>query len=597
MDYHEPIDLDGLPSDAFDTEDFDLDQPQLVSDFSSWPAESSPAPAGNGEMEYSDPEIEEVWGIQVEEDHESQEEDSENQEEEEDHGSQEEEEYDSDDGNEPFELEDEDAYDLVMEDEAALEGFWADGPGDWHSGADSEEEMSDGQPSPPPRAGHGSLADLLADFQARQGADDDALFVDQGPNFLPPLEDLLSSVRRNHARALDLVSELHSRNLDQVRAHRSALGRAAAGPSRENHRQNQRHNPYGMPQGAGRDRARMNDRRNGHARDELFEVEVQPARAGLHRNRSPPQAQPEVIDLTGEPDSPELVRAIVPPRARASNAPPVAGRNPRRQMSLTQRTPSLSRSDGSILGNQTNVIDLTLDDSPAPPPLPQQLPRRNNPENLAHHHRHHHHQHRRRQPPRAQPVDLDNQGGFGARVAGIFRNLDFIQRLGFGRQHELEVQFIGGRGLNMDNPLAGNIPNLDYRVNGNNAGAAPKPDHVPPPPAREGFSRDTGNADDVAICPSCEQELKYDPDAGNEDVMRPAKKPRTRKDQEEHYFWALKDCGHVYCKDCYENRRVGSKNSAVHFRRDPENARKNLCAVEGCATEANNKSNWVGLFL
>jgi uncharacterized protein YbaR (Trm112 family) len=177
-------------------------------------------------------------------------------------------------------------------------------------------------------------------------------------------------------------------------------------------------------------------------------------------------------------------------------------------------------------------------------------------------------------------------------------SFDLIQRLGFGRPHDVEVQVIGGGRLNMDNPLGGNIPNLDYRVNGN--AGAPKPDHVPPPPAREGFTRDTGNDDDVVVCPSCAQELKYDPDASNDDAMRPMKKPRTRKDHEEHHFWALKDCGHVYCRNCYESRslRKGTaKGSTTHFRRDPDNARKNLCAVEGCPTEANNKSNWVGLFL
>lgn len=55
----------------------------------------------------------------------------------------------------------------------------------------------------------------------------------------------------------------------------------------------------------------------------------------------------------------------------------------------------------------------------------------------------------------------------------------------------------------------------------------------------------------------------------------------------------------VYCKDCYESRGVASKNSAANFRRDTQNPRKKvvLCAVEGCTTEANQKANWVGLFI
>ncbi|KAL2166166.1 hypothetical protein VTG60DRAFT_3172 [Thermothelomyces hinnuleus] len=590
MDRHDPIDLEGLPSDAFDTEDFDDDQPQTVSDRSSSPAESSPVPSDDNEVEYSDPELDEIGGVGDEADHDSQEDDY--------FEVQGEDEDDTDGELSSFDLENDDAYDLVLDGEAALDELWAESARNWGFGGDSEREISDERPSASPSAGH-RFAGLLAEIHARRDAEGDSLFVDRGPNILPPLEELISNVRRNHARALGLASELHSHLFGgQERTSRGLLGGATAGPSRESHRQNHRQSSHRTPQGPSRERARMNDNRHRGLRDELIEVEVQPARASLRRSRSPPRRQPEVIDLTGEPDSPELPRAVVPPRgARASNAP-AAGRNPRRHASLNQRTPSLSRTDSSILGNQTNVIDLTLDDSPAPPPLPQQLPRRNNPDNSPHHrHHHHNHQHRHRHSARAQASDLDNPGGFGARFAGIFRNLDIIHRFGFGRQPEVEVQFIGGRGLNMDNPLGANIPNLDYRVSGSHSGSTPKPDHVPPPPAREGFTRDTGNPDDVIICPSCEQELKYDPDAGNESGVRPAKKPRTRKDQEEHHFWALKDCGHVYCKDCYENRRVGSKNSSVRFRRDPENSRKNLCAVEGCTSEANNKSSWVGLFV
>jgi hypothetical protein len=544
MDYHNPIDLEGLPSDAFDSEDLDLDdQMQAGSDrYSSWPAESSPGPAeaheDEGVEEYSDPEIDDAYG------HQEGEEIYEDEEEDEDEDEDEDQEVDDEHSEHEAEDEDEDAFEYVLDDDEEEEAvvFAGQGEGGWIPEADLEEEMSDHQPSPAP---HG-FADFLADYRAHRNEeeedDDDALFVDQG-DFLPPLEDLLSSVRRNHERALDLVSELHS----EVRN----LGRGSVGPSRENHRQNHRHHPYGMAQNFGRERARMGDyRNNGRVRDELVEVEMQPPRTGMRRNRPSPRAEPEVIDLTEEPDSPEMPRAIVPPRARAPNAPQaqVPGRNPRRHMSLNQRTPSLSRSDGSLLGNQTNVIDLTLDDSPAPPPLPQPLPRRNNPDNSPHH-RHNRHHHRRRPSARIQPIDVENHGGFGSAFAGLFRSrLGLIQRLGFGRAHDVEVQFIGGHGLNMDNPLAGNIPNLDYRVNGNNAAAGqPKPDHVPPPPAREGFTRDTGNADDVVICPSCSQELKYDPDGATDDAMspRPAKKPRTRKDQAEHYFWALKDCGHV----------------------------------------------------
>ncbi|KAK4154920.1 hypothetical protein C8A00DRAFT_13983 [Chaetomidium leptoderma] len=597
MDPHEPIVLDGLPSDAFDT-DFDLDEPHAVGDESSRPAGSSPPPWDAHEEEYDvDYSQQEMEEDHEEYDGEGPDIDSERGE----YG-----EYGEYDG------EDEDAFEYVLDDEDELEEgdiegeFEGDIEGEFEGDIEGEFE---GEFEPEFQAGRHSLVDLLAGDQARRvdgrfsDAPSDSLFVDQNQNLLVPLETLLSNARRNHARALDFVSGFHSevrrghslRPLGQDRASLGSSGRGSVGPSRENQRQNHRHHPYGVPQDLARERRWMADQReyrnNGGDGDELVGMEMQPPQAPMRRNRPSPRDQPEVIDLTGEPDSPDLPRIIVPPRARASNASQIPGRNPRRQLSLNQRTPSLSRSDGSLLGNHSNVIDLTLDDSPgpAPPPLPQQLPRRNHHDNP-----HHHHDHRRRPSARPPTIDFNDQDseGFGARLAG------FVRRF-LGPARDVEVQLIGVHGPNMDNPLAGNIPNLNYRGNGHNAAAPPKPDHVPPVAAREGFTRDTGGADDVVVCPSCDQELKYDPDAANEDAtaQRPVKKPRNKKDQEEHYFWALKDCGHVYCKNCYESRKVGAKNSSAHFRRDPVASRKLLCAVDDCPTEVNNKLNWVGLFV
>ncbi|KAK4139656.1 uncharacterized protein C8A04DRAFT_15645 [Dichotomopilus funicola] len=438
--------------------------------------------------------------------------------------------------------------------------------------------------------------------------DDEPLFVarERRRNAVRPLEELLSNVRRNHERALGIMSELHSHHRDFAQRNASVDNMPREG---QNHR-------------AGRQR-----QHDQVVLDELVEVEMSRAPGPSRQQRNSQREPPVFIDLTEEPDSPEVPRAMPPPRTRGANPsqPPVAGRNPRRQTALNRRTPSFSRSDGSLLGDQTNVIDLTLDDSPAAPaPLPQQLPRRNHPE-IPPHHRHHlrhhqlhghqnnnHNQHsfRNRQQAAAaaaaagrdRDIDAAAAENFGARFAGLIRNIDIFQRLGFGRAiPDVEVQYLGAHqnnngNNNMDNPIAGNLPHLDYRFGGA-GGAAAAPNYEPPPPAREGFTRNTGGGnDEVIICPSCERELKYDPDAGA-DGRRPVKKVKTRKDQEVHHFWALKDCGHVYCKECYENRRVGSKSSAVRFRRDLTHARRNLCAVPDCPTEANNKGNWVGLFL
>ncbi|KAK0703983.1 hypothetical protein B0T26DRAFT_744604 [Lasiosphaeria miniovina] len=143
------------------------------------------------------------------------------------------------------------------------------------------------------------------------------------------------------------------------------------------------------------------------------------------------------------------------------------------------------------------------------------------------------------------------------------------------------------------NPLAANLPNFNYRANGYNI-VNPKPVHVPPPPAREGYSRATGEDLDY-VCPSCDEELKYDPDDEEEP---PLKRARTRKDREEHHFWALKECGHVYCKKCFENRKPTAKKTVqTGFRSSPLHPKKILCAVPDCQTDVSAKPSWVGLFI
>jgi hypothetical protein len=498
---------DPFDFDAFLAHSQPFDQAPSETDYSSWPAESSPAPA---EAHEHDDELAEFFGHEHEDLHETDEsgDDSENNEEVDE---------DLDDVELEFAPEDEDAFEYVFEDELEAGDFEAEDHWDWDS----------------------------------EGSD--SLFVDQNRtvsrninDFSASLEDILSNVRRNHARALDLVSELQLAHAQHPFAHDQAPGnflrRESVGAPRDNQRQNQRHHPYGMPQDRNRALGRMpahEGRRSNLFRDELVEVEMQPPRAISRQNRAPASRQPEIIDLTGEPDSPDEPEVVRQPAARAPSAPQNPGRNPRRNLSSLQRTPSLSRSDGSLLGNNANVIDLTLDDSPAAPPPPLQLPRRNPPD--GHQHRRHGRDHRFPAAP-PQPAGMERPARpalFGGRIASLLRQLTY----GRPNADQMEVQILGAH---MD-PLAGNIPNLDYGGHGHRGGAAPKPQHVPPPAAREGFTRDTGSEDDVIVCPSCEQELKYDPDAADRNSMLPPsnKKARTRKDQEEHYFWALKECGHV----------------------------------------------------
>jgi hypothetical protein len=112
------------------------------------------------------------------------------------------------------------------------------------------------------------------------------------------------------------------------------------------------------------------------------------------------------------------------------------------------------------------------------------------------------------------------------------------------------MQFGFGIGRNFENM------NVDHFQHFNNAQAMPgmmdyqrgafadqKPDHIPPLPAKEGFTR-SPTENDVVICPSCEEELVHKKDTEDPVVKKGGKAP-TRKEREEHPFWVVRECGHV----------------------------------------------------
>ncbi|EQK97887.1 cell cycle control protein [Ophiocordyceps sinensis CO18] len=131
------------------------------------------------------------------------------------------------------------------------------------------------------------------------------------------------------------------------------------------------------------------------------------------------------------------------------------------------------------------------------------------------------------------------------------------------------------------------------------------------PPTRDGFTRDTcsdtcpesKNDDErVVICPACNEELAYDPT----DTSPPGSTAGGRKRKRaagQHHFWALKKCGHVYCADCFENRRpTKAAPAGVGFQsptgKPPVTVPTDLrCAVEGCETKVATKTEWIGIFL
>lgn len=367
------------------------------------------------------------------------------------------------------------------------------------------------------------------------------------------------------------------------------------------------------------------------------------SRQPVHRRNNAEQreAAVDVIDLTQEPDSPILLHNR-PMRLRRTIAhdnnhddqgqqhnpqQQLRPQNPRRQMSQNGRTPSLARSDGSILGQpHPAVIDLTnspdqaarsgnldeLEDLdipanrrlPAPVPAPQQ----NRPRN-------------------------DEYRGISRDILRPLQSFrDLFPRFLAQIQHDAEVEIIGQRYAMNDNPLAGNQPEFNYQANGFGAFAGrqptPKPDFEPPPPARPGFTRNTGIDPEtgelmVIVCASCDNELKYDPEE-EEAGPRPAKRPRNKKDREEHHFWAVKECGHVsrscheghpsrsgtclltffcvkvYCKNCYDNRKKIKSKEYEKFGFQVDTSHKTakiICAVDDCDSDVTATNSWVGIFM
>ncbi|KAI1840890.1 hypothetical protein JX266_012900 [Neoarthrinium moseri] len=356
-----------------------------------------------------------------------------------------------------------------------------------------------------------------------------------------------------------------------------------------------------------RDDMASRPRNGGHAqqRDELVGVELaREGGAGAHRgNLGAPEGrnnqQPFVIDLTGDDDAVEVL----------------GSQNARRQQSQRRETaPRLNRSDSNYIGHQAPVIDISSDSEAEDDVLVQRVNARHPHHHRRHHHHapgpgagagphhhhhHHHHHHRPAAMDRRSPRRLPNINNARA-AAGENRGLlNFVGNVIHGMVNR------GNRGRDDDAPILGGpgggpFPqiHLNYVAHPFHGGAPgpQKPPHVPPPKPREGFTRDTGE-EQVLVCPSCDDELAYDPD-DSDDNGPPTKKPRTKKDKAEHHFWAVKDCGHVFCKKCYDNRKPAAKNPVMTgFKPDPLNHKKMICAVDGCTSDVSNKTAWVGIFL
>lgn len=283
----------------------------------------------------------------------------------------------------------------------------------------------------------------------------------------------------------------------------------------------------------------------------------------------------ELIDLTEEPDSPVQNHSFQNQGIAHQhfNRHPQRPRHHRR-MPQNGQPPSLARSDGSLLGGQRGpaVIDLTNDEPDFQAVVDddddddlfvgqdfddvlEHLPPNDFDDFLRHIP-----PNRRLPDPVPGPPHRDRRRsvefiGFAARhlrnVGGQYLPGLLAALPGIPRGIANEIAIIGrDQGLAMNpNPLADNPPDFNYQANGfGGRPPPPKPEFEAPPPARPGFTRNTGKDPEtgeelVIVCASCDNELKYDEE--EDDGPRPAKRPRNKKDREEHHFWAVKACGHV----------------------------------------------------
>ncbi|KAL4782238.1 hypothetical protein BJX76DRAFT_349536 [Aspergillus varians] len=217
----------------------------------------------------------------------------------------------------------------------------------------------------------------------------------------------------------------------------------------------------------------------------------------------------EVIDLTNEPDSPELSRGRIPESTARQPRPPRFGRE-----------------------IMADVVDLEEGEEPDSPSSPEVQFLSSTV--------------RQPQPPRTQ-----------ARSANFWRMLPLPQlfrttnEAGYRREvpwrgashlsrGELETLWIGDGGGAMD--LAINLDNAEWELLGIPPGRdrsereRPRDSYKPPSPAPEGFTRSIAE-DDIATCPNCDEELGTGDDTKQQ-------------------IWVAKQCGHVYCGECALNRSL-----------------------------------------
>ena len=292
--------------------------------------------------------------------------------------------------------------------------------------------------------------------------------------------------------------------------------------------------------------------------DELVGVEVRRSVPAVNARNNP--SEPAVIDLTGDDGEDQI--------SQSQNAR-------RRQSQHRDNAPRLNRSDSNYINNQA-VIELSSDSEDGHNADHGELRSRSASRRNAHHH----HAQRaqrlrngnggiannrtptpnnlggRQHPPLPQvPQPLQPVMAVQQQFMDFFNRLPVREFFGMANHghaapnaaNDDDLMIMGvGEGHNYNaNPMAFGHVHLNYEAHPfqrpGQAGPL-KPQHEPPAKAQAGFTRDTGG-EEILICPSCEEELTYDPDETTENGP-PTKKAKTRRDPQCH-FWAVKACGHV----------------------------------------------------
>ncbi|KOS21205.1 hypothetical protein ESCO_004487 [Escovopsis weberi] len=263
------------------------------------------------------------------------------------------------------------------------------------------------------------------------------------------------------------------------------------------------------------------------------------------------------------------LRTVLPPDSPTDPPQPArALRHPRRTNSQRLSPPRLSRSDSTVVGSGSGSgsgSGAQDADAGRPPPPPRREPTA------------------RHRAPSMHNYAVPVPDSFSRSWASLIGSVDFVRQL----QHGVNPAAAAAAAAAAARSYAPARP------------PSPKPPMEPVPPARQGFTRDTcENPDDemVVVCPSCNEELAYDP----AESTAQANSRKRKRQPGEHHFWAIKKCGHVYCADCFENRRPSKTSSGAGFARASSSSPGPLdirCSVDGCDTKVGNKSEWIGIYL